>query len=388
MILPRLPVYMTGPARRRSIESVMTHYLKHHFNPDLDPGRLHPRVKADGSVDHHDLEYVQNVVKGQVLAAFVSAEQVQGSPVRELSQRRLPAGPGTRVHPERDDLLLADKNGHVSYRDNLIVVQDTVTVPADVDYSTGNITFVGALRVQGAVRSGFQVSADRVRVAGLTEGASVTAVSDVRLDGGIKGNGRANIHGRQDVLAGFCENALIKAGRDIKIRSSCLHSRLFAGHRVLVKQRLIGGECHAFNGVLVGEQLGGGLSSETVVSLGYDPSLMLAVRQVEKGLDSLREKLPGLKVLADRDDEAGREYAQKLERGETVYRRLKERRLHLWELIERTARLEDCALEVRGSVRPGVVVHIGPASLKVDDYLENVRFVLDGHEIRVDSPGV
>lgn len=364
----------------------MSHYLKHHFISGTERPHLQPRKRADGSVDHYDLDYVQNAVRGQVLAAFVGEERADEENVQALSERRLPAGKGTGPNPDNPDQLLASTNGHVLYRDGLITVEPVLRVPADVDYTTGNISFVGELDVHGGVRSGFQVSAQKVLVRGVTEAAKIIASASVRLDGGLKGAGKGSVQAGGDVVAAFCENGLISSDRDVKVRSSCLHSRVFAGHRILVKERLIGGEYHAYDGVFVGEQLGGGLSAETEISLGYDPALMLAVRQVEQGLKALEDKLPGLKVLAGRDDEAGAEYAEKYERGLQVLDRLTQRRLKLLQRIEQTARLGKCALLVPGAVRPGVVVHIGPASLKIDDFLENVRFTLDGHEIRVQSP--
>jgi uncharacterized protein (DUF342 family) len=50
--------------------------------------------------------------------------------------------------------------------------------------------------------------------------------------------------------------------------------------------------------------------------------------------------------------------------------------------------LERCRVIVPGSVKPGVEVSIGPAYLKVNDFLENVRFYYENREVKIASPAI
>ena len=50
---------------------LMPFFLKHHFDPDLDQDNLKPEEQADGSVDHYELNFVQNVEAGTVIAEWV-----------------------------------------------------------------------------------------------------------------------------------------------------------------------------------------------------------------------------------------------------------------------------------------------------------------------------
>jgi hypothetical protein len=93
----------------------MSYYLHHYFDPDFDHLAVKPRVNADGQADLHNLGYVQNVVKGQILAEFVPAGQEPEQMLRaEFLQAEpvFPAGPNTRVDPACPQYLLADANGY------------------------------------------------------------------------------------------------------------------------------------------------------------------------------------------------------------------------------------------------------------------------------------
>ena len=55
----------------------MPYFLKNYFDPYFDYRKLKPAKHKDGSVDHHNLSYVQNVVDSQVLAEWQSIAENQ-----------------------------------------------------------------------------------------------------------------------------------------------------------------------------------------------------------------------------------------------------------------------------------------------------------------------
>lgn len=55
--------------------------------------------------------------------------------------------------------IVSDVDGDVVLTDDTVFVEDTYTVAADVDVSTGNIEYDGNVLVNGTVKSGFSVKA-------------------------------------------------------------------------------------------------------------------------------------------------------------------------------------------------------------------------------------
>lgn len=367
----------------------MAYLIKHLFDPDFDQTNLAPRERQDGSVDHYDLGYVQNVVQGQELAELVDLGDAKGSERTRrfaVDKAEFPMGEGVMVDPSDPLKLLAATNGYVFYLDGGITVNPRLRVPGDVDFSTGNIAFVAELLVQGSVKSGFQVRADTVHVKQSVDGARVEAMRDIVCEGGVKGADQALLHAGQDIKVAFTENALLKAGRNVLIKGSCLHTDVFAGNRLAVGGRLVGGDIHCWDYAYVAEQLGGGLGAETSVSMGYDPMLIHADYELNERIRLIREEISKLEKMVDKGGEYISEFQPRLERQNKVHAQLIKRKSALWERIHGTERLKDCKIVVPGAVRPGVEINIGPAYLKVDDFLEDVFFYFKDNEVHIGTP--
>lgn len=55
----------------------MDMYLRHYFDPNFDYQSLRPTPAGQGDTDCYNLGYVQNVVKGQILAELVPLAEVE-----------------------------------------------------------------------------------------------------------------------------------------------------------------------------------------------------------------------------------------------------------------------------------------------------------------------
>ena len=88
----------------------------------------------------------------------------------------LPRGKNTEIS-EDGTQLVASIAGSVDFTGNVFQVKPVLEVPGDVDFSTGNINFLGDVNIRGNVLSGFTVRAmGNVRVEGVVEaGSSVEA---------------------------------------------------------------------------------------------------------------------------------------------------------------------------------------------------------------------
>jgi hypothetical protein len=385
-----------GPAARRPGEgSCMPYYLKHFFDPGFDYTDLRPRELADGSVDHYNRGYVQNVERGQVLARWMDAPPVPGDgsapdPWSTLAyeEKVFPAGNNTMVDPSRPDELLAAEAGYVFYLDGRITVKKTLNVRRDVDFHTGNISFLGNVVVHGSVRAGFQVQGLNVLVRQTVEGALIRARESFQAEGGIKGGGKATVKAGANFRVPFAENAMLLAGGRMLVDGPCMHCDVYAGEQLAVKGRLVGGKAVCTRIIYVGGQLGGGMGAGTVLILGYDAMLLNSSHLVEAKLAETLGRLEETRALLGKHPHLRGDLAPKIALLEERLGKFRERHRELWQGIRAVENLEGCRVVVPGKVHPGVEVCIGEASYMVDDYLENVFFTYADHEVVVGQPAL
>lgn len=363
----------------------MPFLLQHHFNPDWDPAKLTPEEQADGSVDHTELNFVQNFAAGDVIAQWVDPDLAEG----ELDPRFLyetkvfPAGKGTGIKKNTPDKLFAARDGYACYRDGKIIVRQTLTVHGDVNYHTGNIHFIGDIVLEGSVRSGFEVVGRNVSVQDQIEAAHIKARQELRGLGGVKGGGGAFLESARSMKLSYCEKGTLKSRRDILVRGALMHSDVFTDGKLAVGGRLTGGNVHAFESVYVGGQLGGGLDTDTSVVLGYQPSLLFKDAAHNRRIKELHADIASYEKALKKNDEYRDELRSLQEAARKELELLKTLKVKLWNGIHARKRLDRCRVIVPGVVKPGVEISIGSAYLKVDDFLEDVYFYHDNDEVKI-----
>lgn len=362
----------------------MSFLLKHHFDPDLDHDNLTPKQQDDGSVDHHDLSFVQNVEAGCVIAEWVSASEDEDADPRFIFEnKRFPAGKGTGVKRSRPDQLFAAVNGAVGYKDDKIVVLENLTLPSDVDFHTGNIDFIGNLSIGGGVRSEFAVQGRDIVIQGQIEAAHVAALHSLTCRGGVKGAKQGFLESGKSMKLAFCEYATLKSGEDILVKGALMHSKVYAGRRLAVGGRLTGGNIYSHEYVYVGGQLGGGLDTDTSIVVGYNPLLLHADDNYNLRIKKLHADIASFEKILGKSDDHRLEFEPKLKAAIKELDLLKMLKAKLWEGIYGTERIEECKVLVPGVVKPGVEISIGSAFLKVDDFMEDVFFYLENNEVKI-----
>jgi len=360
--------------------------LNHHFDPDLDMDNLHPQEQDDGSVDHYELNVIQNVEAGAPLAQWeeLSVEDAARAKPRFIYDKKVfPAGRGTGLRKNTPDTLYAAVDGCVMYEDGKIVVRRNLTYPGDVDFHTGNLNFIGNLTIGGAIRAGFHVRGREVAVQGQVEGARVEATHSLNCRGGVKGGKEAFVESAGSIKASYCEFGTLKAQKDVMVKGALMHSTVYAGNRLAVGGRLTGGKYYSHNYIFVGEQLGGGLDTDTSLVVGYDPMLLYEDGEYNRRIKKLHGKIASYEKLLNKDDDHRLEFEPKLKSAVQELALLKKLKVKLWEGIYRSERLTDCKVLVTGVVKPGVEISIGSAYLKVDDFLEDVYFYYDNDEVKI-----
>lgn len=272
-----------------------------------------PKRHDDGHVDYRDLQIVQNVVKGQVLAE--KEPPMQGLPGRDVRGRmidpapvkdpRIPEGRGTALTKDGQKLVsLID--GHLSRSSGpsgqtTLHVDDTFVLKGSVDMTTGNLDCIGACVIRGHVNEGFRVAArGDITIAGDAEGSEfVSHEGSVIFEKGLRGQNKAHVTAKLDIVAKFIENAHIEAGRDIRIEEHALHSTIKAGRDILSEGRpgaLIGGRIYVMR-KLSCRQLGAETNPRTFVYLGdwISGAAREALEKVQTHLQDLHAQAEGMR---------------------------------------------------------------------------------------------
>ncbi|MBR4741765.1 MAG: DUF342 domain-containing protein [Desulfovibrio sp.] len=368
----------------------MLYYLQHFFNPDsVSLETLTDNAASGETLDLYNLGYVQNVIKGQLLAQIIPMEVLEEGIERRfvLNTLEFPAGQNTFVHPDYPQYLLAAANGYVFYQHGRITVRQVLAVQEDISFRTGNINFVGDMTIQGAVRSGFSVLGNNVRIKGMIEGGIARSCHDMIIDGGARGtaSGHSLIDSGGKLLVNFLEQVEARARGNIVINKYCLYCTVYAGNNLLVKEQLYGGNINVFSNIYIGKQLGNKAGIATNIYLGFDPLNMRRLQKLQSFLSSLTSSISHLRGIIGHLPSNANEQTLKLQRlikqKETITATIKKiaKKLHTDETL-----VNKCRLIVAGLVYPGVEISIGNCYFAVEKIYENVVFRVENDDLIIE----
>lgn len=360
-----------------------------------------------GKVDFKNLELLENVVVGQLLAVKVPMEE--GIPGRTITNRVLPAksgkdtaikfGKGT-ILSEDETELTAEINGQVVYKLGRLSVEPVFVVSGDVSLETGNIVFLGSVIIQGSVLDNFEVkAAGNVEVKGTVQKAFIEAEGDIIVHQGISGKDEAKVESTGgSVFAKFAQNSNIIAERSVVIPEGILHCRVDAGEKIYSigrRAKIAGGLIRAGDEVNAG-YLGAEGSTKTVIRVGVNPKMLQQIDDLMDAHKALEDELTtlrlDLKTLNTQKRNAGGKLSDDKEkmlvdltsREEKQAGRFTEIAGELEELNEYMNLLEHkgkvCAEKV---AYPGVEVYIKDKDFKIRDNYNHVKFSLKGDEINI-----
>ncbi len=378
--------------------------INYHFKTDSDKATV--KVKEDGSVDFHDLDVVQSVVAGQILA--VKEPAGKGKPGKTVTGRVLPARdgrdvpllPGNNNHLSPDGMqLISDINGQVVFKNGRINVEPVYEVRGDVGPGTGDVNFPGNVVVYGNVNDTFKVYAGgNVEIKGNVGKANVTAEGNLVVRQGIQGKDEAQIVCGGDLYAKFIERAKIRAEGDIVVTEAILHSDVTSKKRVFCqggrRSQIGGGRVRAFQEINA-KFLGTEAYAETILEAGIDPDaedkLMMLITQ----RDTIKKQLPDINKQVTN-------YSMLLASGplppdkETLYNELITKQNELKQALQETEEqiaeiqkyIEGLASEAKISasktVYPGVKIKIKNAVLQVKSDFQFVTFSLgEGSQVKI-----
>lgn len=220
------------------------------FDPEKKTAPL--KEEEHGGVNFRELGFGNIVRQGQVLGQIIPPER--GKPGQTVTGKPIPGKDGKSVSPplgsntrlsKDSSQILAACDGEAAWRNGKLCVDRTMQVP-EVNSSTGNISFLGTVKVAGNVCQGFTVRATgNIIVKGLVENAFLNAGGSITVEGGINSCLGKGVVAEGDVYAKYIENSVVKCHGSIGA-NEILNSSLISDETVVVqgaKGCLIGGDC-------------------------------------------------------------------------------------------------------------------------------------------------
>lgn len=277
------------------------HGAIHHLF-ELDTEHKKPLELKDGKVDYKEIISLNNVRQGQLIATrdpakpgmpgmTVSGEPVNPEPVAEARLK-----PGKNVVLDGKKVALyATIDGMVTRTgDDKLNVFPIFEVNGDVDYSIGNIDFVGSVVIRGNVLNGFKIRASGdIRITGGIEAAELEAGGSVVIGAGIVGQNKGAIRAAKSVKCSFVQEGVIHAGEDVIVMQSIMHSTVRAGRNVIcrhMKGLIVGGNVQAGERVIA-RVIGNTVSTATLIEVGVQPELRNELMAVRNQLQAASENL-------------------------------------------------------------------------------------------------
>ncbi|MSR41092.1 MAG: DUF342 domain-containing protein [Phycisphaerales bacterium] len=268
--------------------------------------------ESDGSVDFRNRVRFTKVTANEVLGRILPlTEGVDG---RDVCGRNIPARRGknlsdtvhSTVHAEADGTLIATCDGVLSLAKGAVSILDEMDVKGSVDFSTGNIDFVGSVRIAEGVRDNFIVRATGdVTIKGLIEAATLLIGGDLHAPMGVaaRGNGAMLVDGSLD--AGYLNGLRGRVRGDAIIRRELVGCELIVGGNVKIERGAILGGTLVCGGSLVAESIGSEGGARTTIAVGCRPMQARRVARIATLSKEIAAKLPAIEDRAFQLQELG-----------------------------------------------------------------------------------
>ena len=373
----------------------------------FDIDRTNVKLKEkNGRVDFREMNLVQNVVEGQVLAKKVPAEDGQAG--RTVTGKLLPAKPGKEIEigagknvtvNDEGSEARATINGQVIIAGDKINVEPIYVVQGDVNLKTGgNVIFLGTVLVKGNVDDGFKVKASgNVEVIGNVGKSEIDAEGDIIVHQGITAKSGGSIRTGKSVWAKFIENASVEAGEQVVASDGIINSDVTANARIIChgkRATIVGGTLKASEEIHA-KTLGSVAGSETTLEVGYDPKSKEKLALVEDKISDIDSKLEEINLNIHTLENLKKIKKELPEEKETYLTELQASRDDLG--AEKQTYLEDvkaiqehlASLKIRGRISasskvfPGVRIYIKDAFLEVRNEFKSVTYINEANVVKV-----
>lgn len=362
---------------------------------DMENRNSRPTELEDGKVDFKEVVQLKNVKRGQLIAERFDPQP--GPAGKTVTGEEIPPKLGKQVRFKVGKNVVVNEGQTAMYSaiDGLISLTEkekinvfpVYEVNGDVDYSVGNIDFVGTVVIRGNVLSGFRIKASGdIRVIGGVEGAEIESEGSVEITGGILGSNKGYVKAARNVRSSFIQEGNVIAGEEVLVSQSIMHSHVKAGKNVIcsgAKGLIIGGTIQA--GDLVSARtIGNSMSTATIIEVGVKPEyrtelldLRTKLKQNIENLDKTDKALIILDQLAAEGKLTPDKLALRIKLTTTRRQTLQENDLVKVRILEIEKTLEDMdrsRINVSNTVFGGTKVVIGRYTKFIKDASQRISF--------------
>lgn len=388
-------------ARGKEVRHGTDASIEYFFNTDL---RAKPTVNEDGSVDFFNLNTVNHIKKGDLLARLTKEDPGENGldvtngfvKPRDVKKLMLKFGRNVVLNDDKTEAY-SEVSGHVMLVEGKIFVSNVFEVE-NVDASTGDIDYDGSVKINGNVNSNFTVKATgNVEVAGVVEGAVIRADGDITIARGVNGMGKGEIHAGGNVICKYVENAKISAGGYIQTEA-VMHSTVSARTELIVDGRKgnVSGSYVSARDLISVKSLGSQMGSDTVVQLGIDPymkermdflgseleKITKNLNQILPVLDAFKQKIAkGIKIPPD----TVKNIKDMSEAASALMKKREEYADELDELKDSLLSESTAQIKVKDTVFAGTKICINDIQMTLKSDARFCRFYKDRGDIKMSS---
>ena len=325
-------------------------------------------------VDYTALNLIYNVEKGQEISHLI--KPTDGETGRTVLDQEIPAKSGKNVPlpqgrnteiSEDGTQLLASIDGSVEFTGRSFQVKPVLEISGNVDFSTGDLDFLGDINIGGNVLSGFTVRAmGNIHIAGVVEaGSTIEAGGDLAVVKGILGDGTTTVQVHRSIFSKYVENATISVRENLQ--TDCIiGSSIYCGGEVLVQSGrgvIMGGRVWAAKRICA-HTVGSQSECKTSIVLGGKPCASFEQEITQRAVNAMEMELERLECQPDSPVKSSllSKAKIKLATAEMKLRQLEERRERMAPERERESGRLEC-----GAAYPGTKVRIGDEVFRVHD---------------------
>ncbi len=367
---------------------------------------LKPKVNASGVADYKNISIIQSVNEGDELARLLPPTEgepgtdIHGTelPCKAGNPAILPVGANTKPSPADENVLVAQTDGNVRLKGQLVEIYEGFTIKGDVDYSTGNIDYDKSVSIGGDVKAGFTINCGGdLEVGGTIEDAVLHVGGSVLCKYGFIGQGKGIIHSKGDVNVGFMKNQTIKCRSNVNIAREALNCTIFARRTITVsgKSLSIAGGTYVARDSITCNVAGNSSGIHTTLEVGLDYTLMEEMEKTETQVNEILKNRKKLLVTFKHYEQMLNVRKKLPPKEEFLYAKLKntivKHSSQLKTLEERKTKIEtkmrDTAaafIKIEHAAMPGTLFKFGERHFLVHDEIIGPKTIRSiNYEIRV-----
>ncbi|NCN04208.1 MAG: FapA family protein [Spirochaetales bacterium] len=374
------------------------------FNFETETSKI--RLKEiDGKVDYKELNKINNVVEGQVLAKLVPPKR--GANGHTVTGKALPAKDGKPAALEIGNNVklsndgsqaLASANGQVLLIGGRITVEPVYMVNGNVDLKSGNILFLGSVVVKGSVEDGFAVkAAGNIEILGSVGRCELDAEGDIIVRQGINGKSSGQVRAGGSIWSKFIENSNVEASGYVVVSDGIINSMVNSDKKIICRGKrasIVGGNLRASE-IITAKTLGSIAGMETLLEVGNDPKTKSKLEELQARKAADDKSLEEIKLNILTLEKAKKVKKELTPEKETFLRNLISQKNEIVNSIEEVSdEIKDtesylAELKSNGKISasarvfPGVKVLIKDAPLEVRNEFKAVTFVYENGLVKV-----